>query len=88
MDLDLDGVPDGLDNCPLSANLAQEDVDGDGFGDACDEFDDRLAPIAQPVVAGDQGVALIASVPDADTVWVGLSNGDLSKCSFSGRHGG
>ncbi len=35
-DLDGDGVPDGLDNCPLDANAIQADADLDGVGDACD----------------------------------------------------
>ena len=35
-DLDSDGTPDELDNCPLAANAAQTDGDGDGVGDVCD----------------------------------------------------
>ena len=35
-DDDGDGVPDGLDNCPLVHNPDQSDTDGDGFGDVCD----------------------------------------------------
>jgi hypothetical protein len=42
-DADLDGILDGVDNCPTSANADQHDVDGDGLGDACDIFDDRPA---------------------------------------------
>jgi len=35
-DNDNDGVNDDLDNCPSASNEAQEDLDDDGEGDACD----------------------------------------------------
>lgn len=35
-DTDLDGISDGLDNCPMIANATQEDLDMDGLGDVCD----------------------------------------------------
>lgn len=36
-DTDGDGVPDNVDNCPITTNLPpQVDTDGDGEGDACD----------------------------------------------------
>lgn len=38
-DIDADKVPDKLDNCVSVANPKQEDVDGNGRGDACDDFD-------------------------------------------------
>ena len=39
-DLDQDGVPDIIDNCPGIANPDQRDTDADGRGDACDPDDD------------------------------------------------
>lgn len=35
-DLDGDGVPNDVDNCPCNANPDQLDSDGDGLGDVCD----------------------------------------------------
>ena len=40
-DLDLDGVVDGMDNCPRLANSQQENHDGDVYGDFCDNDDDN-----------------------------------------------
>jgi len=36
LDSDGDGIIDGKDNCPDTANEDQADVDGDGIGDECD----------------------------------------------------
>jgi hypothetical protein len=35
-DSDNDGILNGVDNCPYTANPGQEDGDGDGAGDVCD----------------------------------------------------
>lgn len=43
VDADRDGVWDGDDNCPTSANADQRDVDGDFVGDVCDTYDNRPA---------------------------------------------
>lgn len=39
-DTDSDNIPDCNDNCPLVANVGQSDLDGDAYGDACDDDDD------------------------------------------------
>jgi hypothetical protein len=56
-DLDGDGFGDRgflsnscpADNCPARANPGQEDTDGDGKGDACDQCPDHVDPIPVPL---------------------------------------
>jgi len=40
-DSDGDSFPDDRDNCPLTWNLSQSDLDGDGIGDDCDDDADN-----------------------------------------------
>jgi len=61
-DSDGDGIEDGGDNCPDTANASQDDSDGDLMGDACDNatdayviLDNTLSPDFQ---AGDR-IALL-----------------------------
>ncbi|MBT8342298.1 MAG: hypothetical protein HKP58_15140, partial [Desulfatitalea sp.] len=65
-DVDLDRIPDTLDNCRLTANPKQTDSDGDGYGNRCDcdlNNDGR-------VDGGDFGFwRLLATVPPASDQW-------------------
>jgi hypothetical protein len=81
-DLDGDGVPNAIDNCPTVANPDQHDEDADGVGDACDNCP-GVANAAQadadgdgvgnicdphPFVAGDK-IVLFESFATAPTGW-------------------
>ena len=56
-DMDIDGVTDGLDNCPTDANASQADTDDDGIGDVCDPADNRLDYFDQ-LIASSKAAAL------------------------------
>lgn len=40
LDIDNDGIENTIDNCPNTANANQSDIDVDGIGDTCDDFND------------------------------------------------
>lgn len=57
-DFDLDGVPNGIDNCRAIANPGQTDADNDGAGDSCDNcLNVQNGPLAGPLLdnQGDTG---------------------------------
>ncbi len=68
-DADDDGVPDDLDNCPAVPNPLQEDVDGDGTGDACDRVSHGcpLVPLTgckTPIVEGKASLVIKDAAAD------------------------
>jgi hypothetical protein len=69
-DVDRDGAPNSVDNCPRDFNRDQLDTDGDGIGDRCDDdIDGDGIPNAQdncPTVANpDQADSVGDNVGDA-----------------------
>ena len=57
IDADNDGVYNGNDNCPNVYNPYQEDVDGDGFGDACDNCNSLIFYLCN--INGDDAINII-----------------------------
>ncbi len=55
-DTDADGYPDSEDNCSMTFNPEQEDSDGDGIGDICDETPQAL-PLGFSLLTGGGAVA-------------------------------
>jgi parallel beta-helix repeat protein/YD repeat-containing protein len=87
LDIDNDGVPDYMDNCPSVNNPDQQDSDVDGFGDACDVLgeiggkitnEDTAAPVADSLVYayGPYGSVFAMTDANGDYVIPDLENGE------------
>jgi Zn-dependent metalloprotease len=82
-DLDNDLIPNALDNCPRTANPAQEDVDRDRKGDVCDNCrmnfnpgqedmdNDRIGDVCDPDRDGDGCLNTVDQHPDSTVAIVG-----------------
>lgn len=77
LDSDSDGVADGSDNCPSTANADQLDTDGDGLGNACDTDDD-----GDGVLDGSDNCSLVANASQTNTDGQGL--GDACSVNSDG----
>lgn len=74
-DLDNDGVPDSVDNCPCNANPDQADFDGDGVGNVCDNCMAYPNP-DQRDMDGDGFGDLCDNCPFVSNIWQEDSDGD------------
>jgi Tol biopolymer transport system component len=89
-DLDVDGVPDGLDNCPTVFNDTQGDRDGDGVGDACDAVQSGCAslPLAAcraPIVSGKSTLQIKDNADDSkDSIQWTWRKGDATDVADFG----
>ena len=66
-DTDGDGVVDALDNCWMTPNPDQADIDGDGLGDACDPDNDNDGQLdADEIACGSNPLSAASRAPDSD----------------------
>jgi len=70
-DVDGDGIPNDVDNCPLTPNADQLDTDVDGFGDVCDNCSQvangsNTFPAGDPRIQRDTNNDDFGNICDAD----------------------
>jgi hypothetical protein len=84
IDFDVDGVADEVDLCPHVADPEQEDLDGDGVGDACVPL---TLTVNQVSVLGGLSVDVDTALP-GETVSVFLANGppEMGPCPRNRAH--
>lgn len=80
-DSDADGIADVTDNCPRVSNVDQNDVDGNGRGDACDDFD------RDGIENGRDNCSDVTNANQADTDRDGLGDAcDLEESRITERY--
>jgi hypothetical protein len=86
-DLDLDGIPDRIDNCPpglnSSYNPGQEDRDADGHGDMCDNCPDAVNPGQEDQNGNSRGDAC----EDVGETLYPCTTGDPKLCTLVANFG-
>lgn len=82
-DTDGDGIRNGEDGCPATADAGQGDGDGDGAGDACD----NCVGVPNPS-QGDADIDGTGDACESAMTYAAVSDVFTSRCALSGCHAG